>query len=143
MSIKQNLIAAVAASATLCAIALPAAAEAAVTPTTTIQTHTYHVKVNDGVLAGGQNTITANVKVTNPENTVRRFWSRTTIQQVIRDGVNQGTQMPYQSEGFRCTPVLDGSMNASTARFTCKLQGADVPTTVVLTYSAAYATNAG
>jgi hypothetical protein len=76
--------------------------------------------------------------VTNPESSVRRLWSRSTVQQVVRRGVDQGIQKPYMSEGFRCTPVLDGSMNASTARFTCKLQGADVPTAVTVTFTAPY-----
>jgi hypothetical protein len=123
--------------AALAALAVPATASAA-TPTTTIQNHTYHIAVNPGKLVNGQNTVTANVKVTNPENSVRRFWSRSTIQRVVWDGVNKGVQKPYMSEGFRCTPVLDGSMNASTARFTCKLQGADLPTTVTLTYTAPF-----
>jgi hypothetical protein len=122
-------------AAALAALAIPATATAATAPT---QAHTYHIAVKPGVLAGGQNTVTANVKVTNPESSVRRFWSRSTVQQVVRDGVNQGIQKPYMSEGFRCTPTLDGSMNASTARFTCKLQGADVPTTVTLTFTAPY-----
>ena len=56
---------------------------------------------------------------------------------VVRQGVNNGYQKPYMSQGFRCTPTLDGSMNASTARFTCKLQGADVPTAVTLTFTRA------
>jgi hypothetical protein len=122
-------------AAALLALAIPATASAS---TTTTQFHTYHVSVNPGVLAGGQNTVTAHVKVTNPERVVQRFWSRTTVQQVIRQGVDEGAQEPYMSEGFRCTPVLDGSMNASTAHFTCRLQGADVPTTVALTFTAPY-----
>jgi hypothetical protein len=32
-------------------------------------------------------------------------------------------------------PVLNGSMNASTARFTGTLRGGDVPTTVKLTFT--------
>jgi hypothetical protein len=121
--------------ATLGALIVPAAANAAPIAT---QTHTYHVSVNPGILAGGQTEIAANVKVTNPQTNVRRFWSRTTVQQVIRDGVDQGYEMPYTSQGFRCTPVVDGAMNASTAHFTCKLQGADVPTTVTVTFTAPY-----
>ncbi len=40
-------------------------------------------------------------------------------------------------------PVLNGSMNASTAKFTCKLQGADVPTTVELTFTVPFQQTAG
>jgi hypothetical protein len=125
--------AAVAVIGALGAAAVPAAANAA-----TIQNHTYNIKVNPGVLANGQTVVKANVKVTNPEKSVRDFWSRSTVQQVVRYGVNNGYQKPYMSQGFRCTPTLDGSMNASTAKFTCKLQGADVPTTVLLTFTAPY-----
>ena len=135
MTIARKAAATAAVVASLGAVALPATANAA---TTTTQNHTYHITVNPGILAAGQNTITANVKVTNPEKSVRDFWSRSTVQQVVRQGVNNGYQKPYMSQGFRCTPTLDGSMNASTARFTCKLQGADVPTTVTLTFSAPY-----
>ena len=135
MTIARKAATTAAIVASLGAVAIPATANAA---TTTTQNHTYHISVNPGILAGGQNTVTARVKVTNPENSVRDFWSRSTVQQVVRQGVNNGYQMPYMSQGFRCTPTLDGSMNASTARFTCKLQGADVPTTVTLTFTAPY-----
>jgi hypothetical protein len=137
MSIRKNA-AAVALIAAVGGVAVPGVASAATHGSVPTQNHTYHVTVKAGVLAGGQDTVTANVKVTNPENSVRDFWSRTSIQQVVRQGVDNGYQMPYQSEGFRCVPVLDGSMNASTAHFTCKLQGADVPTAVTLTFTAPY-----
>jgi hypothetical protein len=141
MSLTRNATVA-ALVASLGVAAVPATSLAA-TQATSTATHTYHISVNQGALAGGQNTVTANVKVTNPVNSVRRFWSRTTIQNVVRQGVNNGIQKPYNSEGFQCVPVLDGSMNASTARFTCKLRGADVATAVTLTFTAPYATNAG
>jgi hypothetical protein len=141
MSLSRKSATTAAVIASLGAVALPATASAAPAPTT--QNHTYHISVKPGILAAGQNTVTANVKVTNPENSVRRFWSRSTIQQVVRQGVNNGYQKPYMSQGFRCTPTLDGAMNASTARFTCKLQGADVPTAVTLTFTAPYRPTAG
>ena len=142
MSIMRKTAGAAALVAAIGAVAAPVASAKQV-PTTTTQNHTYHISVKPGILAGGQNTITANVKVTNPEKSVRDFWSRSSIQQVVRQGVNSGYQKPYMSEGFRCTPTLDGSMNASTAKFTCKLQGADVPTSVLLTFTAPYAQTAG
>ncbi|MDA0179440.1 hypothetical protein OJ997_03965 [Solirubrobacter phytolaccae] len=116
--------------------AVPAAANAAQAPAA--QNHTYNIKVNKGILTNGQDVVKATVKVTNPQKNVRDFWSRSTVQQVVREGINNKYQKPYMSEGFRCTPTLDGSMNASTAKFTCKLQGADVPTTVLLTFTAPY-----
>lgn len=137
MSIARKTAATTAAVAALGAVAIPATANAA-TANPPTQNHTYHISVNPGILAAGQRNVTAQVKVTNPVNSVRRFWSRTTIQQVVRDGINNRYQKPYMSQGFRCTPTLDGSMNASTARFTCKLAGADVPTTVKLTFTAPY-----
>ena len=137
MSLTSKTAAVAATVAALGAIAVPTAS-AAPAPTTTTTTHTYNIKVDRGILAGGANTVTAKVKVTNPEKIVRDFWSRSTVQQVVRQGVNNKLQKPYQSQGFRCTPTLDGSMNASTARFTCKLRGADVPTTVTVTFTAPY-----
>ena len=63
-----------------------------------------------------------------------RFWSRNTIGKVVRKGVNNGYEMPYWAQGYSCTPVMDGNV----AHFTCKLRGADVPTTVTLRFSATY-----
>ena len=135
MSITKR-VASVALIGALGVAAVPAAANAAQTPAT--QSYTYNISVNKGILTNGQNVVKANVKVTNPQKNVRDFWSRSTVQQVVREGINNQYQKPYMSEGFRCTPTLDGSMNASTAKFTCKLQGADVPTTVQLTFTAPY-----
>jgi hypothetical protein len=109
----------------------------AATPAPT-KTSIYHISVDPGVLAGGQDTVRAKVVVTNPEQSVRYLYNRATIQQVVRYGVDNGYQKPYSIEGYRCVPRLDGSMNASTARFTCRLRGADVPTTVKLTFTAPF-----
>ena len=116
--------------------AVPAAQAA--TTTTTTRTSVYHINVNDGILAGGGNVVRAKVVVKNPEPSVRSWYKRSTVQKVVRKGVNNQIQKPYRSQGYRCVPVLDGSMNASTAHFTCKLRGADVPTTVKITYTAAF-----
>jgi hypothetical protein len=140
MSFTAKTAAVAATVATLGAMSVPAIASADSAPNTTTTTanHTYNIKVNRGILTNGANTVKVNVKVTNPEKSVRDFWSRSTVQQVVRQGVNHKLQKPYMSEGFRCRPTLDGSMNASTARFTCKLQGADVPTAVTLTFTVPY-----
>jgi hypothetical protein len=124
---------------------VPAAAQAATTTTTTTTTRTsvYHFRVDDGILAGGGNVVRAKVVVKNPDPSVRNWYRRATIQKVVRKGVNNQIQKPYRSQGYRCVPVLDGSMNASTAHFTCKLRGADVPTTVTVTYTAAFKPTAG
>ena len=141
MSIVSKSATAAALVAAIGAAAVPATASAATAATTTTQTHTYHISVNPGVLAAGQDSVTANVKVANPVKSVRDFWSRSTIQQVVRQGVNSGYQMPYNTEGFRCVPVMDGSMNASTANFTCKLPAPTI--TVTLTFAAPYMQSAG
>jgi hypothetical protein len=122
---------------------VPAVAQAATTTTTTTRTSVYHVPVNEGILANGGHMVRAKVVVKNPDPTVRSWYSRATIKKIVRKGVNNEIQKPYRSQGYRCVPVLDGSMSASTAHFTCKLQGADVPTTVTVTYTAAFKQTAG
>ncbi len=126
----RTFLATAAAVTALGAVAAPGAS-AATAPT---QTHAYSIWVNQGALADGQRTVKANVKVTNPESSVRRFWSRSTVQQVVRKGVNGGYERPYQSQGFSCVPRVKGD----TAAFTCRLRGGDVATTVRLTFTAAY-----
>ncbi len=93
----------------------------------------YTINVTPGTLANG-NTVRAKVTVTNPQNDVARWWSRATVAKVVRKGVNNGYQMPYRSQGYQCTPIVRGD----TTSFTCRLQGADVPTKVVLRFKAAY-----
>ncbi len=137
MSISRNAVAAALIAVVSAGAAVPAA-QAATTTTTTTRTSVYHIRVNDGILAGGGDVVRAKVVVKNPDSSVRSWYNRSTVQKVVRKGVNNQIQKPYRSQGFRCVPVLDGSMNASVARFTCKLQGADVPTTVTITYTAAF-----
>jgi hypothetical protein len=137
MSLSKKTAAAALIAAIGAGAAVPAA-QAATTTTTTTRTSVYHVRVNDGILAGGGNVVRAKVVVRNPQSSVRDWYSRSTVQKVVRKGVNNRIQEPYRSHGYRCVPILDGSMNASTARFTCKLRGADVPTAVTITYTAAF-----
>jgi hypothetical protein len=94
----------------------------------------YAVRVKPGVLAGGR-TVRAKAVVKNPVADVRAWWSRRTIARVVRKGVNGRYEMPYASQGFQCTPSVAGQ----TAKFTCTLRGADVPTTVKLRFKARYA----
>ena len=135
MSMSKHVVVATAIAALGVGSALPAVSDAA---TTITQTSSYNVTVNRGVLAGGGNTVRAKVVVTNPQKSVSNWYSRTTIQKVVRTAANQGIERPFTYQGYRCVPVLDGSMNASTAHFTCKLRGADVPTTVKLTFTIAF-----
>jgi hypothetical protein len=109
-------------------VALPVAAFAAKQLTVS-----YGVTVKPLALANG-NTVKAKAVVTSPEAKVKGWWSRKSVTAVVRKGVNGGYQRPYSSEGFRCTPVIRGE----TTSFTCKLRGADVPTTIKLTFAVVY-----
>jgi hypothetical protein len=133
MTLSKRLVAASMIAALGAGAALPAISDAATTTTT--KTSTYNITVNKGVLAGGGNTVRAKAVVTNPQKNVSDLYNRATIQKVVRKAADQGIQKPFNYLGYRCVPVLDGSMNASTAHFTCKLNGADVPTTVKLTFT--------
>ena len=135
-AVATALVAAIGAGA-----AVPAAQAA--TTTSTTRTSTYHVRVNDGILATGGNVVRVKAVVKNPEQSVRNWYSRSTIQQVVRKGVNGGYEKPYTSQGYLCVPVLNGSMQSSTAKFTCKLRGSDVPTTVKLTFTVPFKQTAG
>jgi hypothetical protein len=115
-------------------VALPAVSAAATTTTVT-QTSNYRFVVDRGVLAGGGHHVRAKVVVTNPQANVSDWYSRSTVRTVVRKAANRGIQKPFRSQGYRCVPVLEGSMNATTARYTCTLRGADVPTTVELTFT--------
>jgi hypothetical protein len=93
----------------------------------------YAVQVKPIALANGH-TVKVNVLVTAPEAKVRSWWSASTVSAVVRKGVNGGYQRPYRAEGYRCTPVVRGEKTS----FTCKLVGADVPTTVRLSFTVVY-----
>ena len=143
MSLSKKAVATALVAVVGAGAAVPVAQASTTKTTTTTQTSVYHIRVNDGILANGQNEIRAKVVVKNPESSVRDWYSRATIKKVVRKGVNNEIQKPYRSQGYRCVPVLNGSMSASVAKFTCKLQGADVPTTVKLTFTAPFAQTAG
>jgi hypothetical protein len=89
------------------------------------------MSISRRAVAGGD-LIHTSAKVTNPDPSVKRFYSRNTIGNVVRKGVDNGLETPYRAEGYRCTPVMDGDV----AHFTCKLRGADVPTRVTLRFDA-------
>jgi hypothetical protein len=134
MNISKRLVASTMVAAIAGTAAVPAISQAAATKDTT-KTATYNITVNKGVLAGGGNEVKAKVVVTDPQSNVSDWYNKATIQKVVRKAANQGIQKPFTYEGYRCVPKLDGSMNQSTARFTCKLTGGDVPTTVKLTFT--------
>lgn len=133
MNLKQIATASVV--AVVAAATLPTAGPAAASPTKTV---TYTVTVKKGVLVDNATSVRAKVLVTNPQRNVSDWWSRSTVNAVVRKGVNNGFEEPYNSQGYRCVPILDGAMNVSNANFTCRLRGADVPTTVRLTFTAPY-----
>jgi hypothetical protein len=133
MNLKQ--IATASAVAVVVAAALPSTGIAAGSPTKTVA---YTVTVRKGVLVDDATTVRAKVLVTNPQRNVSDWWSRSTVNAVVRKGVNYGFEEPYNSQGYRCVPVMEGAMNVSNANFTCRLRGADVPTTVRITFTAPY-----
>ena len=94
---------------------------------------TQNVNVTPMALAQGH-TVKTQVDVQNPESRVAQWWSRPSVDKVVQKGVDGGYQRPYESQGFRCTPVIKGE----TTSFTCKLRGADVPTIVTLKFNLVY-----
>jgi len=93
----------------------------------------YQVKVNPMALAKG-NTVQVKATITAPEAKVQSWWSQKSVAAVVRKGVNGGYQRPYMSEGYRCTPSIRGEKTT----FSCKLMGADVSTTVRLSFTVVY-----
>jgi dihydroxyacid dehydratase/phosphogluconate dehydratase len=114
--------------ASVCGAALPASSMAS-----SQVINTYNVKVAKGILDKGS-TVKAKATIVNGAAQQSDWWSQGTIATVVRAGVNKGYGKPYTSQGFRCTPVV----SAWNANFTCKLAGADVPTTIKLTFSASW-----
>jgi hypothetical protein len=125
---RRRVGAAVLAFASVGLVALPGGALAA-KPITVA----YNVTVKPLALARG-NTVKVKATVTSPEAKVKSWWSQKSVAAVVRKGVNGGYQRPYTSEGYRCTPAVRGE-NTS---FTCKLKGADVPTTVRLSFAVTF-----
>jgi hypothetical protein len=93
----------------------------------------YQVKVNPMALAKG-NTVQVKATITAPEAKVQSWWNQKTVSAVVRKGVNGGYQSSYMSEGYRCTPIIRGEKTT----FNCKLMGADVPTTIHLSFTVVY-----
>ena len=115
--------------ASVCGAAvLPATSQAS-----TKVVNTYNVSVKKGILDNGS-TVKAKAVITNGAAQQSSWWSQGTINQVVRTGVNRGYGKPYVSQGYRCTPVVQ----AWNAKFSCKLVGADVPTTINLTFAASW-----
>ncbi len=112
--------------ASVCGAALPATSLASATVV-----NTYNVKVDKGILTQGT-IVKATATIANGQVQQQSWWSQATIAKVVRTGVNRGYGKPYVSQGYRCTPVVQ----AWVGKFTCKLTGADVPTTIKLTFGA-------
>jgi hypothetical protein len=124
------------------AIGVGAVAPAASNAGTQDVIKTYKVSVNNNILVAG-NQIGAKVTVKNPESTVSQWWNRSTVTSVVRAGINSGLEQPYSSQGYRCTPKIIQRDDSTIAGFTCRLQGADVPTTVKLSFTALYSPPTG
>lgn len=119
-------------AASLGSVALPASGVAATKNTTTKTGYT--ITVSSGALADG-NTVRAKVTVTNPQSSVSDWWSKATVAKVVKKGVNNGYQEPYKAQGYNCNPIVRGG----TTSFFCRLQGADVPTKVLIRFKADFA----
>jgi|HubBroStandDraft_6_1064221.scaffolds.fasta_scaffold17256_4 hypothetical protein len=117
-----------------CLAVVPAGALAA-KPSNTVKpiNKEYKVTVKPMALAKG-NTVQVKATITAPEAKVQSWWSQKSVAAVVRKGVNGGYQSPYTSEGYRCTPVIRGEKTT----FNCKLMGADVPTTIHLSFTVVY-----
>jgi hypothetical protein len=113
--------------AAICVVALPALGQAASSKVV----NTYNVKVAKGILAKGD-VVKAKAVISNGAAQQQGWWNQQTIASVVRSGVNRGYGKAYISQGYRCTPVV----NAWIGTFTCKFTGADVPTTIKLTFTA-------
>jgi hypothetical protein len=113
--------------ASIGAAALPAAGAAATSQKPIKVSHAYTVANGD--------VVQARATVRNAQPSVKSWWSRKTIGKVVRKGVNNGYEMPYWAQGYYCVPTVDDN---NVAHFTCKLRGADVPTTITLRFTADY-----
>jgi hypothetical protein len=112
--------------ASVCGAALPATSLAS-----SKVVNTYKVTVAKGILDQGR-VVKATATIKNGAAQQADWWSQPTIAKVVQTGVNRGYGKPYVSQGYRCTPVVQ----AWVGRFTCKLTGADVPTTINLSFVA-------
>lgn len=98
------------------------------------QTKQYTVAVSPQNLASGK-TVQAKAVITAPEAKVSNWWSQNTVNQVVRRGVS-GKATTYNVQGYQCSAKMKPQSNGSaTTNFTCKLRGADVPTSITLTFS--------
>ena len=130
---SRRTVAATMAAMSVAAIGAPMAANAA-TSTSSVKTYNYPVTVNKGVLASGTKVSTRTV-VTNGQASVSDWYSGKAIASVVHTAINGKYQMPFSSQGYQCTPAVNGA----TTSFVCKLRGGDVATTVRLTFAAKYA----
>jgi hypothetical protein len=123
---RRLMLAAAILVATLVVVALPLTGHAS-----SKVVNTYNVKVQEGILASGD-TVKAKASISNGAAQQADWWSSKTISTVVRTGVNRGYAKPYVSQGYRC----NASAQAWVGSFSCTLTGADVPTTVQLTFHA-------
>jgi hypothetical protein len=102
------------------------------------QTASYVVPIDIDALVHNAHSVKADVIVTDPQSNVGDWYSRGTIDKVVQAGIDQGYEEPYSADGFQCVPVVQMTKQATVTHFTCKLQGADVPTGVNLQFTANY-----
>jgi hypothetical protein len=95
-------------TAAVLAIATAALPGAALAATPKQHTFKYNVPVKRMALASGS-TVAVNGTVTSPQANVKDWWSANTIKSTVQKGVNNGRQIPYSANGFRCVPVIKGA----------------------------------
>src|ERR1700754_1941449 len=103
MSLRKTAVAA-ALIATVGAGVVPAASQAATTTTPTI-TKRYSV-VTGAIQANSKRTVPVTVKVTNPENSVKSWWSKKTVFDAVDYATTANLRSPFRVDGYRCVPTF-------------------------------------
>lgn len=85
--------------------------------------------IKSTVTLDGGARVQATAVVTYPQRSVRGWWSPATIARVVEDAAAVAPGVSYESQGYTCTPSRAGRGHV------CAIQGADVPTSVRLTFT--------
>jgi len=88
----------------------PAAGQAATTKTSPTITKHYNVATG-AILANGKRTVPVTVTVTNPQNSVKSWWSKSNVENVANLSLTGGWQKPFRFQGFRCVPTFPNGID--------------------------------
>ena len=79
------------------------------------------------------------VKVTNPENSVKSWWSKKNVENVVDLATTGGWQKPFRYDELPLRSELPGRHRRPHGELLLqRLRGGDVATTVALNFSATY-----